>query len=202
MARTSASLRGCELKLCLCAAPAKSWRVSLLARLWIEIDEGADTEVTKASASLRGCELKCVLDKDCSSGNIVSLLARLWIEMTCWRSGRLQTKSQPPCEAVNWNMRRTTDELKAICQPPCEAVNWNKTRDGKDDKQNKSASLRGCELKYSTKTYLTFKDCQPPCEAVNWNSFTRPLQIGTECQPPCEAVNWNETAITIAVCTT
>ena len=58
-----------------------------------------------------------------------------------------------------------------------------------------SASLWGCELKYSKNRIFFIDESQPPCEAVNWNLPAWACQIVGRGQPPCEAVNWNKFAI-------
>ena len=121
---SSASLWGCELKYQMSGSgsnfnrqppcEAVSWnfnppvhsirhQVSLLVRLWVEMLSGIARYRLGLSASLWGCELKF----DC-----------LFAE--------LPLISQPPCEAVSWNMANVTTYTTRA----------------------KSASLWGCELKY------------------------------------------------------
>ena len=145
----SASLWGCELKcISLCSqifnksqppCEAVSWNVpvcssyhflpsvSLLVRLWVEI-----THIYNG-----------LIDRH------VSLLVRLWVEI-CWYSRtELVFRSQPPCEAVSWNIQNKLLFIFLYCQPPCEAVSWNDEVIGK----------------------LKRQIGQPPCEAVSWNVF-------------------------------
>ena len=83
-----------------------------------------------------------------------------------------------------------------------------------------SASLWGCELKYSCiyisgdSLYvsllvrlwveITFEqistvlnDSQPPCEAVSWNDAGLLYSWFPTRQPPCEAVSWNTPAMVV-----
>ena len=121
-------------------------------------------------------------------------------------------KSQPPCEAVNWNTSKTKSMSPSMSQPPCEAVNWN-VFPPKEKGWSLSASLWGCELKFLCGCIVLFQFCQPPCEAVNWNKSIHlrmsknivsllvrlwiemkwlMISAGSgNSQPPCEAVNWN-----------
>ena len=77
-----------------------------------------------------------------------------------------------------------------------------------------SASLWGCELKYTTILAANLKEfvsllvrlwveihcicrrfhriwSQPPCEAVSWNTIMIIARLLKSGQPPCEAVSWN-----------
>ena len=144
--------------------------VSLLVRLWVEIDhtihwtvfhqsqppcEAVSWNVSEdrsfrwdfTSASLWGCELKCLF---CLFYNLIC---------TC----------QPPCEAVSWNLVDFKICRKPIRQPPCEAVSWNAFSARPFPELLASASLWGCELKYSVSNILPEIPGQPPCEAVSWN---------------------------------
>ena len=49
------------------------------------------------------------------------------------------TISQPPCEAVSWNLSTWFTDMVRCGQPPCEAVSWN--TEEKDDKQQQEVSL-------------------------------------------------------------
>ena len=99
------------------------------------------------SASLWGCELKSSFE-DVPDG----------------------TYSQPPCEAVSWNMICSVKMNILSSQPPCEAVSWN--------------SWDCKSIKYFTR--------QPPCEAVSWNIAELRKRKYKVRQPPCEAVSWNK----------
>ena len=120
----SASLWGCELKFfypdipfsLFCQPPceAVSWNtthlhttlssyVSLLVRLWVEI----------SSFPQKHPHLT------------VSLLVRLWVEILMRAWNMRCSESQPPCEAVSWNMTDPPVADPVACQPPCEAVSWN-----------------------------------------------------------------------------
>ena len=202
---------GCELKYLLIGSGGSRWVVSLLVRLWVEINNKINQELQmyrqppceavswnmkswcslesrSQSASLWGCELKCLSS----------------------RSGTASSR-QPPCEAVSWN------ELI------CNSIVWSS-----------SASLWGCELKWCTWCAAGSLHRQPPCEAVSWNTFVfirrthgvvsllvrlwveilmsrwkmplipsaslwgcelkwdlRVMVLTLLRQPPCEAVSWN-----------
>ena len=145
---TSASLWGCELKYstkifidCLEFVSLlvrlwvemlkrkknrNKWKVSLLVRLWVEIRYG-----------------KWVPGKD-----DVSLLVRLWVEIKIPVRVRITVFSQPPCEAVSWNIETETISTTCYGQPPCEAVSWN----------------------WNNVQRQGLCSCQPPCEAVSWNN--------------------------------
>ena len=91
-----------------------------------------------------------------SKETMVSLLVRLWVEMEwdmeCAQNGR----RQPPCEAVSWNEAVMSDDMDTIA----------------------SASLWGCELKFSFTFYFVSLFRQPPCEAVSWNTGCEHLYMG------------------------
>ena len=79
-------------------------------------------------------------------------------------------QSQPPCEAVSWNVIPTPVKTWNKSQPPCEAVSWNIDTTENFSVGLVSASLWGCELKFSGECGLQHgRDSQPPCEAVSWN---------------------------------
>ena len=88
------------------------------------------------------------------------------------------------------------------------------------ENQSGSASLWGCELKWSqrflrlqliivsllVRLWVEITDkgvamrrdtCQPPCEAVSWNSLQELRRYSGSRQPPCEAVSWNSYGIVI-----
>ena len=186
----SASLWGCELKyvgyICRCL-------INRSASLWgCELKSLSDSKkiVLNPSASLWGCELKCVRTLFFANSYMVSLLVRLWVEiLNCnafiyapfvsllvrlWveiykeENHGKKKESQPPCEAVSWNIKCSNHRLVVRRQPPCEAVSWNDNSavisklDGvsllvrlwveircwrKSDIEIRSASLWGCELK-------------------------------------------------------
>ena len=54
-----------------------------------------------------------------------------------------------------------------------------------------SASLWGCELKWSWRFKWRSVQRQPPCEAVSWNINRTRAESTSLRQPPCEAVSWN-----------
>ena len=142
------------------------------------------------SASLWGCELKC------------------YIYFDTWKG----KQCQPPCEAVSWNAFVATVNcgktvsllVRLWVEIICMAVR---------NISVVSASLWGCELKYSTVLYRYTGWSQPPCEAVSWNFNTggcdenRNVSLlvrlwveiygvskilkNKQGQPPCEAVSWN-----------
>ena len=99
--RSSASLWGCELKVCDPREHHRCSQVSLLVRLWIERSYTT-----------------CIFDLP-----FVSLLVRLWIERNKIFAAIAGT-GQPPCEAVNWKISKLAMMFRPCCQPPCEAVNW------------------------------------------------------------------------------
>ena len=122
--RPSASSWGCELKLSCCFWSSLLSSVSLLVRLWVEIFCKAIFNWSRKSASSWGCELK-------------------W----CCRFLCSRYCSQPPREAVSWNVQDQLSAAQGDCQPPREAVSWN---------------------------ILSFlpsyhRQSQPPREAVSWN---------------------------------
>ena len=164
----------------------------------------------------------------------VSLLVRLWVEMDLEWMVPWWKLSQPPCEAVSWNVADEVRKTLKESQPPCEAVSWNsidiRTISGCRvsllvrlwveiptlslySSRVASASLWGCELKCTSETKLAGITSQPPCEAVSWNAsasaFFRSsavsllVRLWVEMhmpyynilcmlrQPPCEAVSWN-----------
>ena len=55
----------------------------------------------------------------------VSLLVRLWVEIAIICKILVASASQPPCEAVSWNVHIKLQSDLSRCQPPCEAVSWN-----------------------------------------------------------------------------
>ena len=99
--------------------------------------------------------------------------------------------SQPPREAVSWNIWGIDMKTKRGCQPPREAVSWN-TETGKSVKSGSpSASSWGCELKYVSVNYREPFKSQPPREAVSWNIICISHASHLLRQPPREAVSWN-----------
>ena len=98
-------------------------------------------------------------------------------------------------------------------QPPREAVSWNMSIPNGTDEEMPSASSWGCELKYTSSTNETSVKRQPPREAVSWNMTiwkpahllpvsllvrlwvemdqTQVFFVAATCQPPREAVSWN-----------
>ena len=170
----SASLWGCELKYCYAETKQKAINVSLLVRLWVEISWTliSDYQV------------------------FVSLLVRLWVEIRLLTDQTFLALRQPPCEAVSWNTYEILYGGSPVCQPPCEAVSWNTRQlwnycnrcivsllvrlwveiirvDAMKTETKPSASLWGCELKYSGIYQTAIHECQPPCEAVSWNSWIK-----------------------------
>ena len=144
------------------------------------------------SASLWGCELK-------------------WIFPATFRRG----SSQPPCEAVSWNVEDSVIDISGGCQPPCEAVSWNFAVAVESVSMivsllvrlwveifflyssqfaHGSASLWGCELKWAINGQI----CHGWRSASLWGCELkcRPFPLipaPFPCQPPCEAVSWNNT---------
>ena len=122
--------------------------VSLLVRLWVEINVIYGLAQFVPSASSWGCELKCPtcgqnLPEDRQppreavswnvnsitkflTGSTVSLLVRLWVEIMIFPIIFTELPRQPPREAVSWN------ELVLFGTVPKPA----------------SASSWGCELKF------------------------------------------------------
>ena len=123
--------------------------VSLLVRLWVEMNRDIDAALSGSSASLWGCELKYLCISHALAAERVSLLVRLWVEM-------------------NFLYRKSTPEGG---QPPCEAVSWNANAGWSALNTSSSASLWGCELKYNKKYFRWKSNSQPPCEAVSWNGL-------------------------------
>ena len=173
----SASLWGCELKYILIHFNFPRLLVSLLVRLWVEICDGFYAVNT----------------------SLVSLLVRLWVEITLNIPQASYSNSQPPCEAVSWNVMLANPKLNEL----------------------QSASLWGCELKY--KIWKVNPPCcfsQPPCEAVSWNNLPirlfhflpvsllvrlwveiKTAEVAVSAvvgQPPCEAVSWNTTVTPVS----
>ena len=132
-----------------------------------------------------------------------------------WLGSVFQTDCQPPCEAVSWNVSGLSCRWLNLGQPPCEAVSWNQNDFWTVKVFQPSASLWGCELKYSIKNGITRKasvsllvrlwvemhcpivgvwvmSSQPPCEAVSWNTNILSTNVMAPSQPPCEAVSWNK----------
>ena len=80
-------------------------------------------------------------------------------------------KSQPPCEAVSWNILSPIAEKvrsKSASLWGCELKSLSYLMTGKEDR---SASLWGCELKSYPSVFPLFQLRQPPCEAVSWNDL-------------------------------
>ena len=124
--------------------------VSLLVRLWVEMGE--------------------VRMQDWFG--FVSLLVRLWVEMVRNAVAYSQSNSQPPCEAVSWNMQIMKMMHLKRCQPPCEAVSWNITRWTKYGSfQIVSLLVRLWVEIWWKRSRLYGTNSQPPCEAVSWNSY-------------------------------
>ena len=126
----------------------------------------------------------------------VSLFVRLWVEIRLLTDQTFLALRQPPCEAVSWNTYEILYGGSPVCQPPCEAVSWNTRQlwnycnrcivsllvrlwveiirvDAMKTETKPSASLWGCELKYSGIYQTAIHECQPPCEAVSWNSWIK-----------------------------
>ena len=80
----------------------RPFTVSLLVRLWVEIDIKGVVDNGYPSASSWGCELKC------REYNV-----------------NYDYLSQPPREAVSWNFLIRWRQAGHKCQPPREAVSWN-----------------------------------------------------------------------------
>ena len=109
--------------------------VSLLVRLWVEMLSGIARYRLGLSASLWGCELKF----DC-----------LFAE--------LPLISQPPCEAVSWNMANVTTyttRAKSASLWGCE-LKFLSFFTGEE--YGLSASLWGCELKLSELGFRTVSE--------------------------------------------
>ena len=167
---SSASLWGCELKYLLIGSGGSRWVVSLLVRLWVEINNKINQELQmyrqppceavswnmkswcslesrSQSASLWGCELKYIATRWSVHDPIVSLLVRLWVEISI-------VFFVPSGKVVSLLVRLWVEMMHLMC---CRFI-------------TSSASLWGCELKYLC-IYQTHPwRCQPPCEAVSWNS--------------------------------
>ena len=120
--------------------------VSLLVRLWVEIIWKKRYERLMKSASLWGCELKYIIWFPWRS---LERSASLWgCELKCRiDSITIYTRSQPPCEAVSWNIIRseyTWDDCTSASLWGCE-LKW--LLGGFSKLHETSASLWGCELK-------------------------------------------------------
>ena len=143
--------------------------VSLLVRLWVEISRKRNHWRTALSASLWGCELKWIIQNTKETGERVSLLVRLWVEISFPSYPGVIESSQPPCEAVSWNIYDFCYSFECLCQPPCETVSWNTLDAYSAQYDASSASLWGCELKWFKRNRTFDGHSQPPCEAVSWN---------------------------------
>ena len=106
----------------------------------------------------------------------VSLLVRLWIEMEHYDYVISEKPGQPPCEAVNWNTHRHSKKIKKITVSLLVRLWIEMLMDSESEKvlyvsllvrlwieitwysKNKpkrmSASLWGCELKYTSTWYI------------------------------------------------
>ena len=72
---------------------------------------------------------------------------------------------------MSWNDYHVGDILVTNSQPPCEAVSWNINWRYIMSINLGSASLWGCELKYNIQICsCNIRYSQPPCEAVSWNT--------------------------------
>ena len=88
------------------ASSGRFWiSVSLLVRLWVEM---LPTQISvtndSPSASSWGCELKYKRNWIYFRWDIVSLLVRLWVEIQSQPGRGVHETSQPPREAVSWNV--------------------------------------------------------------------------------------------------
>ena len=196
------------------------------------------------SASLWGCELKypeskkavfagCQPPCEAVSWNVhhvlvhglsdaVSLLVRLWVEMpSILPFGDAMSVSLLVRLWVEISTYGATG-ASAIRQPPCEAVSWNVIAGIVGPEDVKSASLWGCELKYSEPQHyqqqrqvsllvrlwvemLCGVSWLPShqrsaslwgCE-LKWNNQL--WSLSETGQPPCEAVSWNDQGFINAV---
>ena len=84
-----------------------------------------------------------------SSASSVSLLVRLWVEILC-------DHAHPSLSLVSLLVRLWVEIFidssflgRVSCQPPCEAVSWNNDIRQAGGWTAGSASLWGCELKYT-----------------------------------------------------
>ena len=168
--------------------------VSLLVRLWVEIS------VITVTANLKRVSLLVRLWVEIGYGQKfnyvwgVSLLVRLWVEISKSAYWCCEKSSQPPCEAVSWNVLAVFSKF-ANCT---------------------SASLWGCELKWGKRATVRIR-FQVSLLVRLWveicNAFLARRKKGVSllvrlwvemvplknsrsriyCQPPCEAVSWNMT---------
>ena len=99
----SASSWGCELKYNPAYNIGMPSSVSLLVRLWVEME----------------------LKSRRTNRQMVSLLVRLWVEMPRLSRNFWTDNCQPPREAVSWNCSPLWQGHWLLRQPPREAVSWN-----------------------------------------------------------------------------
>ena len=188
-----------------------SWNTSTF---WIR-------QSTTRSASLWGCELKCVINQ-----KETLVFRQPPCEAVSWNAPyhckHILLLCQPPCEAVSWNFFLPCSQPPFWCQPPCEAVSWNVIAGIVGPEDVKSASLWGCELKYSEPQHyqqqrqvsllvrlwvemLCGVSWLPShqrsaslwgCE-LKWNNQL--WSLSETGQPPCEAVSWNDQGFINAV---
>ena len=120
----------------------------------------------------------------------VSLLVRLWVEMVIDLFHKKTSLSQPPREAVSWNMEKVREHSQDIVSLLVRlwVEMWLLKENGQE---RKSASSWGCELKYHLFQFEPRPCSQPPREAVSWNTIDLYRICKTTCQPPREAVSWN-----------
>ena len=168
MARLSASLWGCELKL----------------------KDSIEPCLEGTSASLWGCELKWL-----RRTRMFFRFCQPLYEAVSWNktkeNGRDWADRQPLYEAVSWNIRKV-EAIIAVCrQPLYEAVSWNVEWRKNIMENKKSASLWGCELKFPEIFVLNLLKSQPLYEAVSWNSHNLYINAEAVSQPLYEAVSWN-----------
>ena len=151
------------------------WSVSLLVRLWVEIEIGENKLIPQ------GSQPPC--------------------EAVSWNNAGLEIEigkeSQPPCEAVSWNIPETPSWKQYRSQPPCEAVSWNDSIANGISSISKSASLWGCELKLRCLLHekpFAGSASLWGCE-LKWPDHIRNTHPAR--QPPCEAVSWNAALLLI-----
>lgn len=120
---------------------------------------------------------------------------------------------QPPCEAVSWNILHVYRKTGKIRQPPCEAESWNfyigvahtsgvvsllvrlwiEIWDTEADGQPppRSASLRGCELKYFINTHFLPDVMLASLRSYELNCICKCRIWFVGSQLPRKAASWN-----------
>ena len=140
-------------------------------RLWVEISfRSFPDPAGRPSASLWGCELKCINLSVESTVQVVSLLVRLWVEII-----------RSPCQFVPlfvsllvrlWVEISISYSSLLLCAVSLLVRLWVEIPLSiRKTSVSSSASLWGCELKYTRSCPDRFLIGQPPCEAVSWNSL-------------------------------